>query len=279
MIVDSHAHLDMSGFDPDRDEVIRRAVDAGVELIVAIATGTPQGKSVEATLAIAERQDFIWAAVGVSPHDARFADEAYLRILEKHAEHPKVVLWGEIGLDYHYDLSPREVQRHVFRRQLGSALRCGLPVSIHCRDAWGDLIEILREEYPAGNGRVVLHSFTGTQEQALEAAALGYMISFSGIVTFRNADSLRAAARALPLEQIMVETDCPYLAPVPHRGKRNEPAFVVATAQALAQLRGMEYEVFARQTSENARRFLGSLADSDPKSCRPTVNPAFDADL
>jgi len=256
MIIDSHAHLDMPAFDQDRPDVIRRAGDAGVDLIITIGTGTPEGNSIGKTLDIADRHECIRAAIGVSPHDARLSNDAYLERLEQSADHPKVILWGEIGLDYHYDLSPRDVQRDVFRRQLRIACRRNLPVAVHCRDAWLDLIGILRAECPDAGGKVILHSFTGTREQALEGAALGYAISFSGIVTFRNAGSLREAAAAVPLDRMLVETDSPYLAPVPHRGKRNEPAFAVDTARVLAQLKGIEYAEFARATSANARRIF-----------------------
>jgi TatD DNase family protein len=262
MIVDSHAHLDMPAFDQDLPDVIRRAEDAGVDLIVTIGTGTPEGDSIGKTLDIAGRHECIRAGIGVSPHDARLCDAAYLERLEQSADHPKVVLWGEIGLDYHYDLSPRDVQRDVFRRQVRIARGRNLPVAIHCRDAWTDLIWILRTEYPDAGGKIILHSFTGTREQALEGVALGYAVSFSGIVTFRNAGALREAAAAVPLDYILVETDSPYLAPLPHRGKRNEPAFAADTARALARLKGIEFAEFARATSANARRILqlvGSL--------------------
>jgi TatD DNase family protein len=257
MIVDSHAHLDMAEFDRDRPEVLRRAADSGVDLIVTIGTGTPQGESIDKTLAIAGGNESVWAAIGVSPHDARLADEAYLQRLELSAEHPKVVLWGEIGLDYHHDLSPREIQRDVFRRQLRIARRRNLPVAVHCRDAWDDVVEILGAEYPDAGGKVILHSFTGTSGQAAAGIDLGYTISFSGIVTFRNADRLREAAEVVPLERMLVETDAPYLAPVPLRGKRNEPAFVCETARMLARLKKVAYAEFARATSANARRVLG----------------------
>ena len=256
MVVDSHAHLEMSQFDPDRQEVIRRAVDAGVELIIAIGCGTPGGAAIQKTLEIAERHDFIWAGIGVSPHDARLADDSYWDELDRLALHPKVALWGEIGLDYHYDLSPRDVQRDVLRRQLRMARRRNLPVAIHCRDAWPDLFSILRAEYSGVNRGGILHSFTGNCDEAAEGAALGFLISYSGILTFKNADDLRATALIPARDQILVETDCPYLAPAPHRGRRNEPAFVVETARALAHIRGVDFEELARQTSANARRLL-----------------------
>lgn len=262
MVVDSHAHLDMQQFAGDRHEVIRRAREAGVELILAIGTGAPQTDSVRHVLELAEQYEFIRAGIGVSPHDARLADEAYLRHLEDQAQHPKVVAWGEIGLDYYHDLSPREVQREVFRRQLRIARRRNLPVVLHCRDAWEDMFHTLREEYADAGRGAVFHSFTGTSRHALEAVALGCYVSFSGIVTFRNAGALREAARTVPLDRILVETDCPYLAPVPHRGKRNEPSFVVDTARALAEIRECDLARLARETSANAYRFL-NLPDSE----------------
>ncbi len=257
MIIDTHAHLDMPQFEGDRDEVIRRARDAGVTWIIVIGTGTPEGPSIEKTLELTEKYDFLRAGIGISPHDARLSTARYLDQLEAKAGHPKVCLWGEIGLDYHYDLSPRDVQREVLRCQLRIAKRRRLPVALHCRDAWSDLMQILREEYFGAARGAVFHSFTGTCEQALEAAALGFLISFSGIVTFKNAEPLRLAARALASDQILVETDSPYLAPVPHRGKRCEPAYVLDTARALAKIRGADFEAFARQTSENAHCLLG----------------------
>jgi TatD DNase family protein len=259
MIVDTHAHLDMPQFDSDRREVIQRARDAGVELLLSIGTGSPEGDSIAKTIRIAEEYPFVKAAIGVSPHDAKLVTPEYLDELEAVAGHPSVVLWGEIGLDYYHDLSPRDVQKDIFRRQLRIANRLDLPVAIHCRDSWPDAIEILREEYPHGYEKVVMHSFTGSKEQALEAAALGYWLSFSGIATFRNADALRAAACAIHLDRMLVETDCPYLAPVPHRGKRNEPAWVVDTARALAGIRGMDYEDFASAICRNVGRLLKTL--------------------
>ncbi len=256
MLIDSHAHLDMPQFDDDRHDVIQRARDAGVEFIIAIGTGAPQGTSIEKTFELAERYDFIWAGIGVSPHDARLADERYLEKLEVCAEHPKVVLWGEIGLDYYHDLSPRDVQQDVLRRQLRIAKRRRLPVVLHCRDAWPDLMCILRAEYSGATRGGLFHSFTGTRDQALAGAEFGFLISFSGILTFKNAVVLREAAQVLEPNQILVETDCPYLAPIPHRGKRCEPAFVMDTARNLAQIRGTDLDAIAQQTSDNARRLL-----------------------
>jgi len=257
MLLDSHAHLDMSQFDRDREEVIQRAFDAGVQCILTIATVTPDRASLRASLNLIESYPFLYAGMGVHPHDAKSADDELFRALEEWMRHPRVVLWGEIGLDFYYDFSPRELQKQVFRRQLQLARMARLPVSIHCRDAWPDLIEILREEQPDGRCRGILHSFTGSPEQALECVSLGFMISFSGIVTFRNAGILREAARILPPSSILVETDCPYLAPAPHRGKRNEPAFVVDIARCIAQIRGVPLEELARQMLDNFQNITG----------------------
>jgi TatD DNase family protein len=261
MIADSHSHLDMPQFDSDRDDVIRRARDGGVDLLITIGTGNPAESSIEKALDLAEKHDFILAGIGVHPHDARLPDEPYWEQMDRWARHDKVVLWGEIGLDYHYDHSPRETQRLVFRRQLRMAREHNLPVSIHCRDAWPDLIAILREEWDVNTQRGILHSFTGDREQARECAAMGFLISFSGIVTFKNADSLRDAARSLSLDQILVETDAPFLAPVPHRGRRNEPAYVVDVARGLAQTLGVTFDEIAHHTSRNLRSLIRLTID------------------
>jgi TatD DNase family protein len=256
MIADSHAHLDMPQFDSDRDAVIQRARDAGVGLILTIGTGSPESGSIAATLALAERYDFLFAGIGVHPHDARLVQDSYWSRMEAWSEHPKVAVWGEIGLDYHYENSPREAQRQVFRRQLEIARERNLPVSIHCRDAWSDLREILRQARTANPWRGVLHSFSGGAELAREFADMGFLISFSGMVTFKSADGIRSAARVLTLDEILVETDCPYLAPVPHRGKRNEPAFVVDVAAGLAGVKEVSLETLSSQTWANLIRLI-----------------------
>jgi TatD DNase family protein len=247
----------MPQFDADRDDVIHRARDAGLGLIVCIGTGNPAESSIENTLDLAEKHDFIYAGLGIHPHDARLPDAGYWRKIEGWMGHPKVVLWGEIGLDYYYDHSPREIQKEVFRRQLRMARERRLPVAVHCRDAWPELSGILREEWSGDHPGGILHSFTGDRAQALEGSSLGFLISFSGIVTFKKAEALRDAARALTLDQILVETDCPYLAPVPHRGKRNEPAFVVDVGRCLAGTLQADYQELARRTSSNFRRLTG----------------------
>ncbi len=257
MIIDSHAHLEMSQFDADREEVLQRAQRAGVSLILSIGTGEPENTSIERTLGLTEKYPFVYAGIGVHPHDARKADEGYWKRMEQWARHPKVRLWGEIGLDYYYDLSPRDTQCAVFRTQMQMARKLGLPVSIHCRDAWPDLMNILNkygETYGCGG---VFHSFTGDAETACACVSKGFMISFSGMVTFKNAESLRSVARSVPLDRLLVETDSPYLAPVPHRGKRNEPAFVVDVGRHLARTIGIEFEELARRTTANMQRLIG----------------------
>jgi TatD DNase family protein len=256
MLVDSHAHLDMAQFDADRDDVIRRAESAGVNLILTVATANPEHDSIEKTLSLIERHDWFYGAIGVHPHDARTVDEAYLSRMREQARHPKIRLWGEIGLDYFYDHSPRERQKEVFVAQLEIARELGLPVVIHCRDAWPEAIALLERRGFAKNAGI-LHSFTGTPDQAHRCLELGFLISFSGMITFKNAAQLRETAKSVPLESTLIETDCPYLAPAPHRGRRNEPSFVIEVARALSQLHNVALEQAARQTTENFCRVAG----------------------
>ena len=268
MFVDSHAHIDGEEFDADRDEVVERARAAGVRAILNVGTGDPHSGSLERAVEVAERYEGVWAAVGVHPHDARLFDDAAAERLDALARgRPRVVAWGEIGLDYHYDHSPREVQREVFARQLRMARAAGLPVVIHSREADADTADILRAEW-AGAGRGgVMHCFGGGPELAEAALEIGLMISFAGNVTFRKAEPLREVARRVPLERLLVETDCPFLAPVPFRGRRNEPAHVVETARFLAALRGLEPPDLGRATTQNfARLFnLTPPANGDPR--------------
>lgn len=259
MLIDSHAHLDVPAFDADREAVIQRAREQGVEIMLEIAGSDVAKGSLAAGVKLAEQFEFIHAAVGLHPHEASLYDEALEQELMNYAQHLKVIGWGEIGLDYHYDHSPRDVQRRVFRRQLELALQMGLPAIIHTREAEDDTIGILREEWAArGGDRIggIIHCFTGTARLAGAALEMGFLISFSGVVTFKKADDLRAVARDMPLDRLLVETDCPYLAPTPHRGKRNEPAFVRETAAHLAALRGISLDELARVTSENFRRLF-----------------------
>ncbi|MCA1630254.1 MAG: TatD family hydrolase [Acidobacteria bacterium] len=257
MFIDSHAHIDGEEFDADRDEVLARARGAGVDRILNVGTGDPHGGSLERAVELAERCEDVYAAVGVHPHDARLFDEAAaerVRGIVRGSE--RVVAWGEIGLDYHYDNSPREAQREVFRAQLRMAREESLPVIIHSREADEDTVAILEDEWRGSARAGVLHCFGGGLWMAERALALGFYVSFAGTVTFKKAVPLREIARRVPLERLLIETDCPFLAPVPLRGRRNEPAFVVETARFLASLRGEVLEDFARATSSNFARLF-----------------------
>ncbi len=253
-LVDSHCHLDDSKFDADREQVIERALAAGVTRMMAIGTGDGP-PDLRTAIRQAERYPFIFATIGVHPHDASKATvESFAELVEL-AAHPKVLAVGEIGLDYHYDFSPRDVQRTVFQRQLEIAGESGKPIVIHTREAWPDTVAILREQW---RGAGIMHCFTGDEAQAREALALGFHLSFGGVLTFPKAESVRAAARLTPDDRLLVETDCPYLAPVPHRGKRNEPAFVVETAKRLAEVRGTTAEAISTLTTANFDRLFAA---------------------
>lgn len=249
-LIDTHCHLDARAFDADRDACIERARAAGVERLVAIGTGDGP-PDLEAGIRLAERYPFIEATVGVHPHDAAKATEETWAGLAALMGHPKVVAVGEIGLDYHYDFSPRETQQAVFARQLEMAREAGLPVVIHTREAWRDTVELIRRHGVVGG---VFHCFSGGPREAEEALALGFYLSFSGIVTFPKAEEIRRAALLAPDDRLLIETDSPYLAPAPHRGKRNEPAYLVQTARCLAELRGTAPEQIARLNRDNWSR-------------------------
>ncbi|HVF47512.1 MAG TPA: TatD family hydrolase [Pyrinomonadaceae bacterium] len=265
-IIDSHCHIDGEQFDGDRDDVVGRAKDAGVMAMLNIGTGDPHSDDFRRAVVVAEKYDNVYASVGVHPHDAKLYDdaaEAHLTDLVRSSA--KVVAWGEIGLDFYYDHSPRDVQFYVFRRQIRIARELDLPIIIHSRDANDETVAILTEECAldtengtlnTGNGSGtfrggVMHCFGGTPEMAQALMKIGFMISFAGNVTFKKAENLREAARAVPLEKLLVETDCPFLTPEPNRGKRNEPAFVVHTAQFLADLYGVDVATLAAQTTKN----------------------------
>jgi TatD DNase family protein len=254
MFIDSHAHLDVPQYDADRAEVIDRARAAGIDTMLEICGSDIAKGSLDVGIKLAEEHSFIYAAVGVHPHEASLYDEALERKLIEMSGHEKVVGWGEIGLDYYYDNSPRDVQRKVFRRQVELGRRCELPLIIHTRDAEEDTIAILRDASHDYSG--VIHCFTGTQDLAESAIRMGFYISFSGVLTFKTAGDLREVARNTPLDKILIETDCPYLAPVPHRGKRNEPAFVKETAAKLAEIKGASIDEIARITSANFKRLF-----------------------
>jgi len=252
MFVDSHCHIDGAEYDADREEVIRRARDAGVTTMLNVGTGDPHSGAFERAVELAEKHTDIYAAVGVHPHDAKlFDDRAERRLLDLANQSRQVIAWGEIGLDYHYDHSPRDVQRKVFERQLRLARLLELPVVIHSREANDDTIAILREEMAGYERGGVLHCFGGSLEMATSAIDLGFFISFAGNLTFKKAEVLRSIAQQLPLDQLLIETDCPYLTPVPFRGKRNEPALVVETGRCLAELHGRELGEIGHITGEN----------------------------
>jgi TatD DNase family protein len=250
--VDSHCHLDDRQFDPDRAETIARARAAGIETMLAIGTGDGP-PDLEAAIRLADQHEFIYATIGVHPHDAAKASEETFSRMGALLRHPKVRAVGEIGLDYHYDFSPRDAQRTVFERQLALAAQADLPVVIHTREAWEDTVSILRAAAPRAG---IMHCFTGDAAQAREALDLGFHLAFGGVLTFPKATAVREAARITPANRLLLETDCPYLAPVPMRGKRNEPAFLVKTASSLAEVRGISLEEIAVQTTENFERLL-----------------------
>ncbi|MCK6547699.1 TatD family hydrolase, partial [Myxococcota bacterium] len=252
--VDSHAHLDGEKFAQDLEDTLRRARDVGLTDIVCI--GASDGfESNKPTLALAEKIPHVFATVGIHPHDAKVADAACLAEIRALAKHPKVVGIGETGLDYYYDHSPREAQQDAFRAFLAMARELQLPVVVHTRDAEDDTIQILREEKANEIGGV-LHCFTGTEKLAAAAMELDLYVSFSGVLTFKNADPLRAIAKGLRRDRVLVETDCPYLAPIPYRGKRNEPAYVVHTAKVLADVWGVSLDDVKAITGANAVRMF-----------------------
>jgi TatD DNase family protein len=261
VFIDSHAHLEMEQFNADREQVLARAREAGVETIVAIGSGTGPG-SLDCGIRLAAEQDFIYATIGIHPHEAKLATEADFEELAQLAKRSKVIAWGEIGLDYFYDHSPREVQQQVFLRQLELARLASLPIVIHCRpsenseNAWDDCLTLLHQHWASSGLGGVLHCFTGSWAHAKHALDMGFMISFAGNVTFPKAQQIRDAAKQVPLDRILIETDCPFLAPVPHRGKRNEPAFVKEVARQLGELRSLSTEEVGLRTSENFHRFF-----------------------
>ena len=253
-LFDSHCHLDSPEIAKDVDAVLARARAAGVKYLVNIGSGYGP-LDAERAVRTAEKHDDVWATVGVHPHDAAKVDEGVLARLKKLAASPKVVAWGEIGLDYYYDHSPREAQNDVFRRQIEIALDLDLPLSLHVRDAGTDLMVALRDVHVQAGDRLrgVWHCFTENPDYALEAIDYGFFISIPGIVTFPKAENVRAAAKAVPLERLLVETDSPFLAPIPYRGKTNEPAFVVETVKKIAEIKGLSFEEVAAATTRNAR--------------------------
>lgn len=258
MICDSHAHLNHGDvFTEDREQVLERAREAGVDCILNVAT---RPDDAAATVEVARQHPQVLAAVGIHPHEAVLATPAALDDLEQLSLDPRVVAWGEIGLDYHYMNAPRDIQCAAFASQLQRAAACNLPVSVHNRDSDEDLVNLINRH--AGSRRGVIHCFTSDWAMASACLDAGFYLSFSGILTFRSAESLRDVARRAPAERLLVETDSPYLAPVPHRGARNEPARVVDVLELLAELRGVSTSRMAGITTENFRTLFGQLTES-----------------
>jgi TatD DNase family protein len=268
MYVDSHAHLEGNRFDPDRREVFRRAKSAGVEAVLLIGSGTGPGSldcAIQLTREFGDDAEVpqLYASIGIHPHEAKLAEEKDFAEMAAFAKQDRVIGWGEIGLDYFYDHSPRDVQQRVFRRQMEQARETKLPIIIHCRpsnadpnDAWDDTLRLIREDWAPSGLCGILHCFTGEVEHMRAALEMGFMISFAGNVSFPKGENIRRAAAEVPLERMLIETDSPFLAPVPNRGKRNEPAFVVETARHIAQLRGVPPEDIGRATTQNFYRFF-----------------------
>ncbi|MFZ5968626.1 MAG: TatD family hydrolase [Bacillota bacterium] len=252
MLFDSHAHLDDRRFDGDRDAVIQHAVNNGVSYIMN--PGADFTTSVNA-VKLAEKYDMVYAAVGVHPHDAKHMDETTLELLKGFTKKSKVRAIGEIGLDFHYDHSPRDIQREWFRKQIQLAREVSLPIIIHDREANDEVMRILKEEKAFDVG-VVMHCYSGSAELARQYIKLGAMISIAGPVTYNNARKTVEVVESIPLEYLFIETDCPYLTPVPHRGKRNEPAYVRYVAEKISEIKKIPFEEVAHKTTENAKKFF-----------------------
>ncbi|HUO17027.1 MAG TPA: TatD family hydrolase [Verrucomicrobiae bacterium] len=270
MFVDSHAHLEGKQFAQDREQVIARAREAGVRNMVAIGNGDGP-VNFDCGIQLAEKYEFIYATIGIHPHEARLADQAAFERMQELARHPKVIAWGEIGLDYFYDHSPRQIQKQVFVTQMELAAAANLPLVIHCRpstgseDAWDDCLQLIQERWSGTGLGGILHCFTGNWAQAKRALDMGFIISFAGNLTFPKAQSIRDTALQVPFDRTLIETDSPYLAPVPHRGQRNEPAFVIATARKLGELRAIPLEEVGERTSRNFYSFFKLAEISETK--------------
>ncbi len=263
MYTDSHCHLENKRFDSDRPDVFARAHQSGISTMLAIGNGDGPGtRSFDCAIKLAEQYDSVYATVGIHPHEAALASASDFDELTTLARHEKVVAWGEIGLDYFYDHSPHDVQQRVFLQQMELAKAAKLPIVIHCRpsdnstNAWDDTLRLIRENWSSIGLGGVMHCFGGTLEHARASLDLGFVLSFAGNITYPKAQNIRDAASMVPLDQMFIETDSPYLAPVPHRGKRNEPAFVTHVAKQIGELRGVSAEKIGQQTSENFRRFF-----------------------
>jgi TatD DNase family protein len=267
MFIDSHAHLEGKRYDADRDQVLARAKQAGVEAYLAIGNGDGP-ETADCGIRLAEKYDGkpeyprIWASVGIHPHEANLATEAADSQLLQWASHPRVIAWGEIGLDYFYDHSPRENQKTVFLRQMELAKTAKLPIIIHCRpsdnseNAWNDCLKMIAEHWTSSALGGILHCFTGSIDHAKRALDMGFMISFAGNITFPKAQPIRDAAQMVPLDRMLIETDSPYLAPIPHRGQRNEPAYVKEVGRQIGELRNLSAEEVGGRTTRNFYNFF-----------------------
>jgi len=263
MYTDSHCHPENKRFDADRADVFARATNAGVTTLLAIGNGDGPGTGTfDCAIRLADQYIGVYATVGVHPHEAALAKTEDFAELARLAKHPKVIAWGEIGLDYFYDHSPRDVQQRVFLQQMELARDAKLPIIIHCRpsenstNAWDDTLHLIRKNWSSSGLGGVMHCFGGTVDHARASLDIGFIISFAGNVTYPKAQNIRDAAAMVPLDRMFIETDSPYLAPVPHRGKRNEPAFVTCVAAHIGELRGDSPEEIGQRTSDNFRRFF-----------------------
>ncbi|PAE22911.1 TatD family hydrolase [Bacillus sp. 7894-2] len=253
MFFDTHAHLNAEQYSEDLQEVIDRALSEGISNIVVVGFDRP---TIEKAMELTEKYDFIYASVGWHPVDAIDMTEEDLVWIEELSSHPKVVALGEMGLDYYWDKSPKDIQKEVFRKQIRLAKKVKLPIVIHNRDATADIVEILKEE-GAGEVGGIMHCFSGSPEIAQECVDMNFYISLGGPVTFKNAKKPKEVADVIPLEKLLIETDCPYLTPHPHRGKRNEPSYVKLVAEQIAEIKGLSTEEIAQATTENAKKLFG----------------------
>ncbi|MGN7298123.1 TatD family hydrolase [Fredinandcohnia aciditolerans] len=253
MLIDTHAHLNAIQYQEDLKEVIERAQSEGVEIIVVVGFDR---ETITRAIELADTYEFIYATVGWHPVDAIDMTDEDLKWIEELCSHPKVVALGEMGLDYYWDKSPKEIQKEVFRKQIALAKKVKLPIIIHNREATADIIEILEEEKASEVGGI-MHCFTGSVEVAKQCMDMNFYISFGGPVTFKNAKKPKEVATEIPLDRLLIETDCPYLTPHPFRGKRNEPSYVKYVAEQIAELKGVTFEEIAQITSDNAKRFFG----------------------
>lgn len=253
MLFDTHVHVNAEQFNEDLEEVIERAKEAGVDNMVVVGFDRP---TIIRAMELIETYDFMYAAVGWHPVDAIDMTEDDLQWIEELSNHPKVVAIGEMGLDYHWDKSPKDVQMEVFRKQIRLAKKVGLPIIIHNREATADIVNILKEEEASRVGGI-MHCFSGSAETALECINMNFYISLGGPVTFKNAKKPKEVAAAVPLDRLLIETDCPYLAPHPYRGKRNEPSYVKLVAEQIAEIKQLTIEEVSQATTENAKKLFG----------------------